>query len=588
MTRQLTLSLFAALLPAGLAAQARPDTLADIRNLSPREHRSARFSLESAQEVRVTAVGGEPKGRTALRRFLDNGVFQSKEEKLWDGNVWPGNAWILDTRTGQVVWELRAARTQPMDGLRAVDAMVRLPAGSYEVSYAALFPVSQDWDDDEDWRGRGASRLAADQLHGPYIDDGSYRRFQVQVLGTGRRTIADAPAPALVFVRGASPAKIERAGFELDRAMRLEFYAVGEGEGEWNDYGWVMDARTRRVVWTSRNRPGEHAGGARKNRMVREAIELPAGKYVAAYTTDDSHHFSSWNETPPWDPSAWGLSVRLVNDADRAAARAFEYQPVPVENVIVALNRLDDDELRWQHFSLARPAELQIFALGEGSGGAMHDYGWIVDSAGRVAWRMEYGQTETAGGAQKNRAFAGNVRLPAGKYVAYFTTDGSHSFGGGWNSDEPMDGEFWGMTVAPANPGRDVAGARQIKDADLAADPAILARLTRVRRGEVEAPFTLTRRTTVRVYAIGEGRGEMNDFASLDREGRELWRMEYPATEAAGGATKNRRIEHTMALEPGTYTLRFHSDGSHGWEDWNAPPPDDPLGYGVTVYRTAP
>ena len=27
------------------------------------------------------------------------------------------------------------------------------------------------------------------------------------------------------------------------------------------------------------------------------------------------------------------------------------------------------------------------------------------------------------------------------------------------------------------------------------------------------------------------------------------------------------------------------TDGSHGWKDWNAPPPDDPLSWGVTVYR---
>jgi hypothetical protein len=85
---------------------------------------------------------------------------------------------------------------------------------------------------------------------------------------------------------------------------------------------------------------------------------------------------------------------------------------------------------------------------------------------------------------------------------------------------------------------------------------------------------------------LGEGTGIMVDYATIEgHNGREVWRMSYGDTEPAGGASKNRRVDRTVTLEPGSYTVRFVTDSSHGWGDWNAAPPDDPLAYGVTVYR---
>ena len=77
----------------------------------------------------------------------------------------------------------------------------------------------------------------------------------------------------------------------------------------------------------------------------------------------------------------------------------------------------------------------------------------------------------------------------------------------------------------------------------------------------------------------------MADYASIaDSAGREVWRMTYDETESAGGASKNRRLDRTLTLDAGRYLARFRTDDSHGWDDWNADPPDDPLAWGVTVY----
>jgi hypothetical protein len=61
--------------------------------------------------------------------------------------------------------------------------------------------------------------------------------------------------------------------------------------------------------------------------------------------------------------------------------------------------------------------------------------------------------------------------------------------------------------------------------------------------------------------------------------------MTYRVTEHAGGANKNRRFDGVIRLPAGNYVLRYATDGSHSFGDWNAAPPDDPEAYGITVYR---
>jgi hypothetical protein len=106
----------------------------------------------------------------------------------------------------------------------------------------------------------------------------------------------------------------------------------------------------------------------------------------------------------------------------------------------------DDDQVH-KTFALDRETDVRIYALGEGAGGEMVDFGWIEDaSTGRRVWEMTYRVTAHAGGATKNRRFDGVIRLPAGRYVVRYKTDGSHSFGD-WNAAPPDDPEAWGITV---------------------------------------------------------------------------------------------------------------------------------------------
>jgi hypothetical protein len=130
---------------------------------------------------------------------------------------------------------------------------------------------------------------------------------------------------------------------------------------------------------------------------------------------------------------------------DRAAVGDYSERADP--SLLAAIARVRDDDRVQKRFSLGAESRVRVAALGEGTGGEMHDYGWIEDvRTGRRVWEMTYRTTEHAGGAAKNRRFDGVLVLPAGEYALFYETDGSHAFGD-WNAAPPDDPEGWGITV---------------------------------------------------------------------------------------------------------------------------------------------
>jgi hypothetical protein len=77
----------------------------------------------------------------------------------------------------------------------------------------------------------------------------------------------------------------------------------------------------------------------------------------------------------------------------------------------------------------------------------------------------------------------------------------------------------------------------------------------------------------------------MYDYGWIENAetGETVWEMTYRKTTHAGGASKNRIFDGAIRLPAGRYELRYESDGSHAYGDWNADPPDDPEGWGITV-----
>ena len=213
------------------------------------------------------------------------------------------------------------------------------------------------------------------------------------------------------------------------------------------DFGWIMNVDTREKVWRFSYSGSEFAGGAKKNRVVDDVFEAPAGRYVLVYTTDDSHSWERWNAAPPHDPSFWGVTLRAEEPGGKKYAKLFDYEEEAWKNVVVDLTRVGDDEMVKKGFTLKKAMDLRVYALGEGMDGRMYDYGWIEEKGtGKVVWEMTYRKTEHAGGARKNRMFSDTIKLEPGVYTVYYETDGSHSYRD-WNASRPYEPENWGISV---------------------------------------------------------------------------------------------------------------------------------------------
>jgi len=579
--RSTILFLFAVLgLPSVGAAQNA--TLVELDDFGPRQVKSESFALASAQEIQIDAVGAESTGKGKANWAAS----------MWERNgkavpPWSGNAWIMELQSRKVVWELSAANTtQGGRGLREFKGGIALPAGSYTAYYAS-FP------DGEYWIDESAAEKSARKWH--WFGDDPVENFKLTVNGNGRmlaaadvdRLRAADASSTVVSLRGTFHEQFEEAGFVLTKPTEIRIAAEGEAreDGEF-DFGWIINADTRAPVWRFAWRDSQPAGGAPKNRRITTSLVLPAGRYAAFYATDDSHDPSEWNAQPPHDPDAWGLILAVTDRDARAAVKTFPYEHIPENATIVALVGVGNSAMKKQGFTLTRPMDVRIYALGEGRNGRMFDYGWITSGESRKrVWTMEFNATEAAGGDRKNRLVDTIVHLDAGSYVVHYTSDDSHS-ADEWNAAAPPDGRRWGITVLAAKGPLDRAA---VVPYDEKRDPTILAALTSVRDDEqVRKEFSLDRDTDLRIYALGEGSGgDMVDFGWIEdaKSRRRVWEMTYAVTEHAGGAKKNRKFEGVIRLPAGDYVLRYETDSSHSFGDWNAAPPDDPEAWGITVYR---
>jgi hypothetical protein len=549
----------------------------------PLELRVSAFELERPGPVQIEAVGAAPgslqrfaRARNAFVRFMRE-VFNRSVDLSDERNGWPADAWIVDARTREVVWQLGAGGAEEgLDGLRRFDGAVELPAGTYEVYYSVF---ASGWDGDA---SRRFARDVGREL--TLVVEGRGRAVDA---ATARRSRDAFRESAIVSLAGVRRDGVQRAGFVLDRPADVELYALGEANaGEAFDYGWILNADTRERVWELSYADSRHAGGAWRNRVGCVKVPPPAGRYVAYYVTDDSHAPDDWDAAPPADPDFWGLTLRVADADARAAIRTFDYDPAPAADAIVALTRIRHDEHRSAAFTVTRPTGVRIFALGEGERGGMFDYAWIVNAHTRApVWTMTYDITEHAGGTDKNRLYDGTIRLEPGSYVVSYTSDDSHAFGD-WNAGPPIDRDYWGITVLPITgaPDPDV-----VRPYDPRNDPAIVAQIVGVRNGSKHRRrFSLAQDAGVRVYALGEGdESSMYDRAWIvDADGQTVWRLSYDETSHAGGARKNRLFNDVVQLPAGAYELIYQTDDSHAFGSWNSDPPHDFASWGVTLFRT--
>lgn len=562
------------------------NTLVEINRLRPLDLKISGLQLDNNQKIKIEAVGLHQE----RRRF----------------EIILGTSWILNSATREVVWRFEPSEFRGRDvEVNEQNVELDLKPGNYEVYYSTYpyFENSRDWYD-PDRRGI-ANRISNffarlfDGDYDRYFDDYDYYndfadKFKLVIKGNGKKLDAGDIEKLQNTLKKAAAISLSATdddlyltqGFEIKKPAEVNIYAVGEARDDGNfDYGWIINTETREKIWAMDYWESERAGGADKNRSVNKSLSLPAGRYAAVYITDDSHSPYEWNSAVPYDPAFWGLTVNLKNEADKQYFSKFDYQNINDDRVLYSLIHMRDDDFESKAFTLKKPMNLRIYAIGEGRDGEMFDYGWIVDAnTHKKMWEMDYRNTDHAGGAQKNRLIDQVVSFDKGDYIAYYATDDSHSYRD-WNASQPYDPEHWGLTILAA--GNNFSRG-DISDYQVKQDKNVLAQIVRVRDHEyTREKFTLKNDSEVRIYAIGEGmKGEMYDYGWIEdaNSGRVVWEMSYRKTDHAGGAKKNRLLDDTISLEKGEYEVFYESDDSHSFNDWNDTPPWDPMSWGITVY----
>ncbi len=394
--------------------QKAKNAIVSIIRTGDNEHIKKGFSLIGDTKIRVYAIGESP------------------------GNNAADYAWITNVKTNKRVWVMDTEWGEHAGGGEKniyENKDIVLPAGSYIVHYVTDDSHSyEEWNvlpprDPQFW---GVTLWAISKE-----DYAKVKPFKEE----------DVVKPLVDLTKVRDNEYLSK-GFRLDEPMDLRIVCLGESGGrDMADYGWIINADTRETVWEMKDRNSEHAGGASKNRMTDQVVHFERGNYIAYYSTDDSHSYRDWNSNPPFDPEQWGLAIWTENEIDAKKVKTFKEDDIKDKNVIAQIIKIRGDEHLKKSFSLDKDTKIRIYAIGEGSGHDMSDYGWIENKDdGRVVWEMTYRTTDRAGGSTKNRMFNGTIQLPKGNYILYYETDDSHSYRN-WNEDPPKDPEMYGITL---------------------------------------------------------------------------------------------------------------------------------------------
>ena len=544
------------------------------------------FVLNNDTDVHIRAVGAGMKMKIKRRR-----------SPVIDRSHMYAYAWILNAHTRQPVWRLDFDNSKPARGsryLREFEGEIRLPAGEYEVYYYAATPL---WIHHVFDGFFSIGRLLDYLLSGTEDFDEYQNEWGILIEGTDGvfdssevvANIQTQQAEAIVALTRVGNSQYLQQGFELQRQARFQVYCIGESfDNEVFDYGWIVRQENNQKVWEAIPENGKAAGGAMKNKLWRETITLPPGKYWVYYLSDDSHSFERWNANPPADPFYYGITVTAIGKQ----VREDEIRPIQKQEIepIIALTRLGNFANVERRMVVRESTRVHIIAFGEGRDGEMYDYGWISDNrTGETIWKMSYDRTQYGGGATKNRMVDEYVTLPPGDYTVHFVTDDSHAYRS-WNARPPFNPTRWGITILPASPHQKMAiTVMKSPTQKPQRTRNILAQLTKVGNNErVMKVFELSKATRVKIIAIGEGDwDEMYDYGWIENmdTGERVWEMNYDDTRWAGGARKNRLAETELTLPPGRYRVVYVTDDSHCYGHWNARPPRRPDMYGITVVK---
>ena len=251
----------------------------DITKVGDDDFLTRGLSVKSAVDVRVLCIGEE----SSSREMADGG-------------------WIINAATREVVWDFNRQHLQYAGGAKKnqmCDGTIRLEKGDYLIYYAS---------DDSHSYGHWNSGPPYEQEY-----------WGITLWATKKEDIAKlTPFNPAQYKNANIVAEIihvrddedRSQSFTLSQDTRLRIIALGEGsDGDMDDFGWIENTDTGRIVWDMTYRSTTHGGGASKNRLFNDIVILPKGEYKVYYQTDGSHSYRDWNASPPSDQEKYGISI---------------------------------------------------------------------------------------------------------------------------------------------------------------------------------------------------------------------------------------------------------------------------------------
>lgn len=391
------------------------NSIISINRSGDDESYKKRFNLKKATDIRVYFLG---EGRN--REFFDY-------------------AWIYDLDKRKKAWSVDFRDADHAGGARKnlmVDDTFTLPAGNYELHY-----VSDDTHSFDEWNELPPSD--------PYF-------YGVTLWPVKKRDLANIGEVKLtnlvkpvIELNKIGDNELVDAGFQIKKESDIRILCVGEQgySRDMVDYGWIIDADTKEIVWEMKREDTEYAGGAKKNRMIDEVFTIDPGNYIVYFVTDDSHSYRRWNDTRPYEPENWGITIWPDKKSDYKNIKKFNPEDYKSDKVLVEILRVRSDKYLSKKFNLDKTTDVRIIAIGEGERREMFDYAWIENlDNGRIVWEMTYRKTDHAGGGKKNRIFNGVITLKKGHYKVFYESDDTHAYRD-WNVSPPRNPESYGVTI---------------------------------------------------------------------------------------------------------------------------------------------
>ncbi len=219
-------------------------------------------------------------------------------------------------------------------------------------------------------------------------------------------------------------------------------------------------------------------------------------------------------------------------------------------------------------------------------------YGWILNNNDlRVVWNADEAHLRRDGVVATT---IDTIHIDKGSYEIYFTTVGPTAKS---RRDTPFLGlkpywtnykSEWQMSLSEVgDPDEKAVAMRRVgvhRERE-SGDNVVWTTGPTGNRVRKSFLFRVLSPVQLDIYSIGEictdgcDLGWIEDVMSTEA----VWQMSWDNTVPAGGQDKNRVFRGVVDLEEGIYTAAYETDGVHSAARWNANPPFDPDGWGITI-----